>query len=548
MIEIIQESGEMIPIEIALGGLGSRGEQGVQGIQGVAGSEQNYDAVVASLAAMTKQVIDSGTDLAKLQNAIDNTPTNGKLTLKQGAIYTISGTLNLKSNIRIDGNNATITQTLARTPLMLGTNLVNVEINKLNLMGVGTDYTQAYDGYNLAMGIRIMTGTNVEINNCKLNNFGVSGIYFEIVKNFLIESCEIIGTGSPIISGDKLLDIHQMGVYMGNGCDNGLVHHNKISEMCVGIYQSHDNPNMIYDSNLIFDIRGQHGFYIADFDGLVISNNIIKNVNNTGIKFQIDLASTKQSRNVQIIGNTIDGFYCAIIMGDNSTEHVYRFNNVTIEGNNCITAMPLCDDGIKLDRVTNGIITGNHVEGARHGISITSCDGFIISNNKITNVYQYAFFLRTPFSQNIVFKGNVIKNCLTGMYFDNGTNIFIEDNLVEDISALMTYSLFMLDVTNGQFRNNRFLNATVRFNNPTLFVPSLWDKNDVFSYYGGSYNTTIMLGQKSKIYHGTRAIAPTTNAGYIIGSKYEFTDPIAGGYVGKILVGTTWKDYGLIVV
>jgi hypothetical protein len=54
------------------------------------------------------------------------------------------------------------------------------------------------------------------------------------------------------------------------------------------------------------------------------------------------------------------------------------------------------------------------------------------------------------------------------------------------------------------------------------------------------------MGDGKKTIYGTRSNQPATTTGYKEGDRYEYTDPIAGGYSGVKCLANTWKGYGML--
>lgn len=523
------------------------------------------NVLATSLAASATQVPSGGTDLTNLQNAINNTPTNGKLTLKQGQTYTISDKLNLKSNIIIDGNGATIIQTATNTATLYGIDVSNVKIINLTIQGNGNDFVEADS--RLAVGIYIKgvntTVTDIKIKDCYINNCTWAGIYLEKCQKFQIVGNKIIGTGTKhLVSGTN----YQFGIAPRLNCQNGFISENDISQTAHGIYTSHEQKNTVIISNYIHDIIGQHGIYASHGENFIITNNTFENIALLGMKVQHDQSSTGYSRNIVISNNSFNvcGSY-GINLENVYPSSGFGFEDVTITGN---TMYQCADGGISVRQSRKVVVLGNVTDGGE-GINATTYGLYLkdssyvnFSDNIIKNVKRCGIFLDATadnLAYDIIIKNNRIDKAgqdnvsgggyNIGIYTIHGfvtSNILIESNIISDPNNLSLYDLYIVGVSsaaNTALRNNHFRDRPIRFGSTVTAIKE-FHNNTVTSITG--YPSAITKGRKATIYHGTQANAPTTATGYSNGDKYEYTDPSAGGYTGKILVGGVWKDFGAI--
>lgn len=499
------------------------------------------------------------TTLIKLQNAIDGIPTHGKLTLKQGANYIISGALQLKSNIEIDGNGATITQLLPNTTTLNGFGISNFKITKLSLIGVGTDYTKLSS--NLARGIFLNGDTNnynynIIIEDCNFTDFSYGGICLFYSKGFRLKNNKIIGTS---LSKNNILtaDNYQFGIWLGGWNSNGVIENNEVSYTAQGIFNGYEAINLKYLHNDIHDIKGQHGFYISHGNNLSIIDNTVTRCENNGIKIQQAITSIAITNNVHIAFNKVS--YCgdtAIALLKTEPTNIYQLFNISVEFNlisncsSCGIMLQYCNDSMvcyntilnDLAYINDGSISG------KYGIFVTSSKEVSVIENKVKNTNWTGLYFGSS-SDLTITRNKVINpaqaevtNSNYGLYLTICDKVTVDKNIVKDSNLKMLYSFFVVTTTNFEVTNNKFLDVKTKLY--TSVFPSLWENN--ITVLDEGYPNTIIQGQKAIIYHGQRAQAPTTSVGYKNGDRYEYTNPIVGGYIGEILITDTWKTYGLI--
>lgn len=197
MIEVIQGSGEMIPIEISLGGLGSSGEQGIQGETG-----PTYDDTIikSQLANMATQVSLASSNGIKGDNVTDDfnsfntlliTKSDTSIDLNVGRCK-LSATLNVtQANTSIEGhsvssgraiNDADSSNNYRKSVLSADHNgiILNVDIPSAengcdirkitldgnNLATVGINYANYSFGRNLLEDVNVVNvnGTALQYN------------------------------------------------------------------------------------------------------------------------------------------------------------------------------------------------------------------------------------------------------------------------------------------------------------------------------------------------------------------------------------------------
>jgi len=472
--------------------------------------------------------------------------------------YIINSSVNLISNIQLIGWGAKIVQKTNNTTIFVGNGVSNVTIVGVTFEGVGTDFTKVSG--SLARAINIFgTSTNkcenINITDCAFSNFSYAAIAFMFVDKFSIVRNKIIGTGAlgNIVKNDN----YQFGIWLGQTCYNGVVEYNEVTQTAQGVYTGYDMFNIKFNLNDVHDILGQHGFYISHANTVWITNNFIKKCALMGIKVQQAATSTAISKSVKIMFNDVSECGEHGIVTDNTdTNKTLQLYDVLIGFNivrNCVA------DGYSINDLVNSKMVGNKVSNdedviadttkTRHGVIINDCESLEVIDTDVKNTNGVGFFVNSRNKDIKIKRLNVneagqanISNTNYGVYVQEGENISFEEVTTTDINNKSLYSFANVNATNLKVRRSKFYGKDVRF---FTSRPVEWHDNEVETTII-NYPNTIVKGRKCNVYHGTIANAPTDGTGYKNGDRYEFTDPIAGGYVGKILAGSVWKSFGQI--
>ena len=490
-------------------------------------------------------------DTLAIQSALDDTKVK-RLFISEN--HKLTSKLEIKHPITIYSNGiGGLYQTTDNTECLFSDNISNITIQNLQCVGKGNDFVETYGRKADGIAFKGSLGTisNIKIEGCTMRNNTANAIKVENCTNFKISKNTVNGIG--VLPNNN----YQFGIvtYSSSG---GQITQNDVTGTSHGIYIGSNDDNIIISGNNIHDIPGQHGMYITSANGLLVVDNTLTNIELQGIKIQFDTNNAKDGLSSLISRNVIKNSKShGILLTQIGSE--YRVNNLTIS-ENIITDLDAaygidCIFGKNI-KIINNVIDGGVKKLTIAGIFVKMSSNVAVEGNTIRNTYSYGIYVNigdtTDLLKDVLVKGNRISNVASSsgaaIYSDGEcTNLTLDSNITEDSVGLSQYSLYLvnpLTCTNAMIRNNRFNDKIIRFQ-PGFTALKEWDNNIYTSIQ--SYPSAVVRGRKVTVYHGTIANVPTSSTGYVAGDRYEYTNPVAGSFVGKILIGATWKDYGAIV-
>lgn len=289
------------------------------------------------------------------------------------ADYTISDTLTVTSKAKFNIFGAgRITQTVANKPILSLTSCTEFDISGIYLHGLGTDFTPASDT-GIGDGIRVETCSNFAIHHNTFKNFGAAGVRVRGgCFDFSITDNNIYGTDgitTAVAAGNN----YQFGVLVQSGtslaapCTDFEVSRNKIRKTAMGVRVEPGCSRYSLNANVLFDIKGQHGFYL---NGTVFSvtANTMGTISYDGIKMQSYQGGVINEgiAVATVSGNTVSGCLIGISL-EKTSSLANDARSVNITGNT-IDGATDAGYGIFTSDCTNLVVEGNSVKGGAYGI------------------------------------------------------------------------------------------------------------------------------------------------------------------------------------
>lgn len=322
-------------------------------------------------------------------------------TLYANGSYLINGSaINFSglSDVIFDLNGARFAQQTNLSKTLQFTNCRRIKIIGGNFVGRGGasgEYVPAATSYNGVAGIFLSACDDVEIFGSRLFSHAGGSIVWRESDNLNIHHNLVVGIGPTYIPA------------LGNGQDFAIggfsdditrmdfvanISHNTISDTAFGIFHNRCK-SLLIEGNTITRIPGQHGIYVIECSGLVISNNLISNCVQQGAKLQIEYytgrgiapAGFADVQGVVVTGNAIrncqDGF--AVIstsLSDGTNQKVY---GVEVTGNSFFN---MTGDGVNLNHCIEAMVASNNIRSAaRFGINFKNCSGVVADNSVVTS-------------------------------------------------------------------------------------------------------------------------------------------------------------------
>jgi hypothetical protein len=212
------------------------------------------------------------------------------------------------------------------------------------------------------------------------------GLVYRECSRFLFRNNDVEGIGATYISpndngqdfgiggfSDDILRMDIVGSFVNN----------RIRETAFGIFSNRHSALNLQD-NQIYDIRGQHGFYIIESSGINVSGNTVRRCAQQGFKLQLEeyesrgLApvGTGNHKGLNVAGNVFDACQdAAVVLYSPPAPGNQIMTGVQI-GPNVVTNMT--QDGYTLDRCKDFHVAAHTVSDcARHPLRWRESNGVI---------------------------------------------------------------------------------------------------------------------------------------------------------------------------
>ena len=425
-------------------------------------TEEEFDYIKNKVPELEERVDIVEDEIEEISSSLDNIATqtselifdsNKKYILKKDT-YNINNSnkikIDNKSNIIIDFNFATLTQTESDINILEVSNCSKIVIKNLIIRGIkGTSI--GINGFN--KGISITNSNNIVIENSDIQNMWNNGVYTYNVNGFKLIKSTIKNIGDRNTS---LNNPYNTNNFVGGGFS------------CVYLHSTNNkrSNDIVIENNNIGGCLNTVVSCVAT-DNSVIRNNIITDTDSNGIQ----------------VGTFISSF----VIENNIVDGATGLYDVTTEGY-----------GISIHSNGDGsIIKNNTIRNYKRGaISTKATNDCLIDSNIIDNCSQAQNFNNITFwGNNVKCINNVIYNCEYTPISCSGINCIIEGNIVErkeGNTSVLTGIYF------GTAYNSNADNCTIRNNNTKtlgLVISAmnncLIDNNSGFSLYGNNLKGTV---------------------------------------------------------
>lgn len=384
-------------------------------------------------------------DTAAVQSAI-TAGAGGVVFFPEGS-YKIAGNLAVPANTAVTGGagRATITQTAVNTVAMtVGS---GCSVTNINFVGRGAaGYNAASETNEVLLFVQDATGATVR--DCKFSQVGSSGVKVSGSSGVLLSGLTVVGPGSPTITaGDGIC----YGIYLDNS-SRVTVTDCDISELCQGVIGALTVTDVTLTDSTIYNIRGQHGVYLQNGNGLIVSEINFYNTNLNGIKVQLAATSAADSKGLSICNVVGRNVADTVVILEHTDEALAKkFIGVKISNITGIDSLRT----VYTKSIRGGIISDiTSINSTREAITILDCWDLTITN-LLANTVGYSG-IRLGIVTNGTNERVTIQDCQIrnpgqgnvtgtqyGVYISAGTaDITINGLVVTANNTFMVYAVF----------------------------------------------------------------------------------------------------------
>ena len=379
--------------------------------------------------------------------------------------YKVSAALTVQSGSFLYANGATIRQVTNVTSIFNVVGKTNIYVDGLTFDDTGAGYVTNDANPHAAVFGGIGT-QYVTVTRCKFTKVTYAAIRFAGSSNITVKDNTIIGPGVATLPAATNLRCY--AILFDAACNRFICNDNQMTGTTIGI-RIEQATNGVCNGNNIFDIPGQHGFYVgAACSNLTIAGNVISVIALQGIKIQAE-NTFANVLNIAVVGNTLISCLDSAITTSNgagATSQTAKVGNVTIEGNTIRTSGA---SGLNIQNTVQGVISGNSIQNCTFsGINFSACDHILISSNVITNTALSGIRDQAA-SPTFKIDNNTLHNCATANTVGDRFGIFIQtlgactisNNQVTSATATMQYAAFFSggDQTTTILENNKFFDG-----------------------------------------------------------------------------------------
>jgi len=370
---------------------------------------------------------------SEIQNVINTT--NYDIVL-EGQFNNLS-TINITRNIRISGNNATITRNASGTNNLILFNITafNVTIENLKIIGYNTAIVSN------SSNILIQNNQITQNSQTSANNYATINITTNDDLNNVKIKNNVISTSRTNATGIHLSSNH-------GSLYNNIIFNNTITTAMGGAhgiylssYQGSLYNNDIYSNDIITtQSANAYGIYLRSENGNIANNNISRNNVTTRNDHGIYLIT--QSGNID--NNLISYNNVLINIPSNATGSIRGiFLSANNNGAN-ITNNNLSNNNIKID--TTGTAPSRGIELYTNNGRIdnnTISANNILMNTANTNSYGMYIYGFTGNVRNVNIHGNdIVVNC-TAIYVGTTSNSYTISNVNISYNRILTDKVFI---------------------------------------------------------------------------------------------------------
>ena len=376
--------------------------------------------------------------------------------------YKVSAALTVQSGSFLYANGATIRQVTNVTSIFNIVGRTNIYIEGLVFDDTGAGYVT--NDANPHAPIFGGAGTDfVTVTRCKFTDVTYAAIRFQDSNTITVTDNIIIGPGAGTLPASTNLRCY--AVLFDADCDKFICSNNQITGTTIGI-RIEKSSNGVCNGNVIYDIPGQHGFYIgAACNNITISGNTVTLMALIGIKIQAENGFANLNQ-INVIGNTVVSCNAGITFtnGASGNPETAKIVNSIVEGN---VIKNVFATGINIQNSLQTIVANNSISNCGFsGINISACVLIDILSNFIANCALSGIRDQAA-SSSVKIINNNVRNAATAGTVNDRFGIFVQTldaytingNTVTSSTATMQYALYMA----GGTQNNTIVESNYLF-------------------------------------------------------------------------------------
>lgn len=209
--------------------------------------------------------------------------------------FTIAGVITVPEGVQVDASRAVLRQTTSDTHMIALTDKTSWSGGEL--IGKTTDYVAAQGSFAVdAIGVRC-EGDDITVESVRCTGFGNAGVFAINSARLTIRDTIVRGVhGLPGAGGTLIAipaqDAACFGIYLAGGCPDADLSGITVTDASIGIIGSYDTERLNLSHTRFDRIKGQHGIYLQNSNGLHCSDATGTDVKLNLVKVQLNPKST----------------------------------------------------------------------------------------------------------------------------------------------------------------------------------------------------------------------------------------------------------------
>ena len=383
----------------------------------------------------------------------------------------LGSTVRVPSGVTVDARRATFQQTTPKTVLLKVASGSRISGGKF--VGLSTDYVAGTNTSPASIAIYCdgpaTSPDTTAIEDVTTIGFAGAGVYGLNAK-VLIDGCEFYGVHN--LNGIIIpsLDSSCFGLYLNGGCDDAIVRDSHFENTSIGLIGSMDSHRMTLSGLRFKNIPGQHGAYLQNGTGLLVSDIGGDNVNLNLVKLQQGSSAMEDAQAPSFTSVTGRSIGDCVLSINNIANSLPEFGNTLAGSYKIYSATVAKITGYNSGRLLYlGSLRGGVVSDAvgyncgSDGLTILDCQDLLAENvvmNTTGNVGVRFTTATGAQNQRITLRGARTNNPGNSGQAGQGYGVFVVGDSTGNDGRDITIDGLQAYATNGKMQSGLLVSAT----------------------------------------------------------------------------------------